>query len=205
MNAITTNASADAIVSIDEPRLETDLAYRFDFLCRFIGFGPEDIEAVHGAAKWLAPRLDDLVDAVYEHLFRFDATKRYFLIPGERFAGEMPASLDELTLDHEYIRFRKNHLKGYLRRLVTADYDAQMLIYLDFVGRIHTRGAGNLAIHVPLVEMTALMGFVSDALIATFFSLDVDDAVKERTIRAFQKLLWIQFDLIARHYTSEAI
>lgn len=40
--------------TINEARLESDLAYRFGYLTEFMGFGPEDIDAIHGAARsWL--------------------------------------------------------------------------------------------------------------------------------------------------------
>jgi hypothetical protein len=44
------------------------------------------------------------------------------------------------------------------------------------------------------------MGFVSDALVATISGLDVDDETKTKALRAFNKLLWLQNDLIVRHY-----
>ena len=34
---------------IDEARLETDLAYRVSYVTEFMGFGPEDIAALHAA------------------------------------------------------------------------------------------------------------------------------------------------------------
>ena len=40
---------------IDEGRLETDLAYRFEYLTEFIGFGHEDVSVILGAAPLLAP------------------------------------------------------------------------------------------------------------------------------------------------------
>jgi hypothetical protein len=64
---------------IDEPRLERDLNYRFDYLAEFIGFGEQDIAAIHGAAVEVAPRVPGLVEAVYEKLFSYDATKRHFV------------------------------------------------------------------------------------------------------------------------------
>ena len=41
---------------IDEPRLETDLAYRFQYLTEFMGFTEEDIKTIHGGAALLAWR-----------------------------------------------------------------------------------------------------------------------------------------------------
>ena len=40
------------------------------------------------------------------------------------------------------------------------------------------------------------------AILATILGLDLDDAKKTQTIRAFNKLLWLQNDLINRHYAS---
>ena len=75
-----------------------------------------------------------------------------------------------------------------------------MLGYLDFVGKVHTPRAGNAGANVPLVQMNALLGFVADALTVAIFGLGLDRAVILRTVRAFNKLLWLQNDLISRHY-----
>src|SRR5262245_3138541 len=154
---------AETLKRIDELRLEKDLAYRFSFLTEFMGFNLDDIEAIHEAANHLAPLVPALVDAVYVKLFSYDATKRHFVPRQFGYEGPTPADLDSLTLDHEQIQFRKTHLANYLTRLVTGAYDNKMVGYLDFVGKIHTPKAGNKDLRVPLVQMNALMGFVSDA------------------------------------------
>jgi hypothetical protein len=43
---------------------------------------------------------------------------------------------------------------------------------------------------------------VSDALIDTILGLDLDTETSNRTLRAFNKLLWLQNDLITRHYQA---
>jgi hypothetical protein len=53
---------------------------------------------------------------------------------------------------------------------------------------------------VPLVQMNALMGFVADAFIATIVGLNLPREAEVKALRAFNKLLWIQNDLITRHY-----
>lgn len=187
---------------IDEARLESDLAYRFGYLCEFVGFGAEDIEVIHGAAGLLAPLVPALVDAVYAKLQTYDATWRHFVPRQHGYEGEVPTTLEELTLDHAQIAFRKQHLGRYLERLVTAPYDLKLVEYLDGVGKMHTPGAGSAAINVPLVQMNALMGFVADAFNATILGFDIPADAKAKAIRAFSKLLWIQNDLIVRHYAS---
>lgn len=185
---------------IDELRLEEDVAYRFQYLQEFAGFGADDIAAIHGAAPLLAPIVPALVDAVYDKLHQYDATWRHFMPRQHGYEGPMPEKMEDLGMDHDQIKFRKLHLSRYLEALVTRTYDAKMLSYLDMVGKIHTPDAGNKEIVVPLVQMDALMTFVSDALIATICGLNLPRETEVATLRAFNKLLWIQMDLISRHY-----
>jgi hypothetical protein len=191
-----------ALRHIDERRLEQDLGYRFGYLSEFMGFSAQDDEAIHAMAPYLAPLVPQLVDAVYVKLFQYDATKRHFVPRQAGYEGEMPKDLATLNLDHPQIQFRKAHLATYLKRLVTDAYNHKMVAYLDFVGKMHTPKAGSKEINVPLVQMNALMGFVSDALLATILGLDLSGATKTNAVRAFNKLLWLQNDLIVRHYAA---
>lgn len=185
---------------IDESRLETDLEYRFGYLAEFMGFGEDDIAAIHGAAPVLGPVVPALVDAVYDKLFSYDATKRHFIPRQHGYEGPTPESLETLDQDHPQIQFRKQHLTKYLVRLVSEPYDSKMVGYLDLVGKIHTDRAGSKELDVPLVQMNVLMGFVSDAFVATILGLGLDRETETKTLRAFNKLLWLQNDLITRHY-----
>ena len=45
--------------TIDEPRLESDSQYRFEFLASFIGFGPEDVK--------LSPKEYDILEQLVIH------------------------------------------------------------------------------------------------------------------------------------------
>lgn len=187
---------------IEEARLETDLGYRYGYLTEFMGFTADDIAAIHGAAGLLAPLVPTLVDAVYDKLHTYDSTWRHFVPRQSGYAGEVPQTLEQLKMDHEQIQFRKQHLGRYLAALVTKPYDGKMVEYLDMVGKIHTPKAGSAALNVPLVQMNALMGFVSDAFVATILSFNLDRETEVRTLRAFNKLLWLQNDLITRHYAA---
>jgi hypothetical protein len=189
---------------IDEPRLEEDTVYRVGYLSEFMGFGPDDIAAIHGAAAHLAPLVPVLVDAVYDRLFSYDATKRHFVPRQSGYSGPLPENIEALAQEHEMIKFRKEHLGRYLVSLVTRDYDAKLINYLDMVSKMHTPKAGSAELDVPLVQMNALMGFVSDALTNVIFGLNLDRQTEVRTVRAFNKLLWLQNDLITRHYQAAA-
>ena len=188
------------MIAIDEAKLETDLSARFRYLTEFMGFGEADVAAIHAAAPALAPLVPGLVDAVYAKLHTYTATWRHFLPRQHGYTGEVPPDLAHLTPDHPQIAFRKQHLGRYLVALVTKPYDGKMVEYLDMVGKMHTDQAGSKQISVPLVQMNALMGFVSDALIATVLGLNLPRETEAATLRAFNKLLWLQNDLIVRHY-----
>jgi hypothetical protein len=185
---------------IDEARLEEDLGYRVSYLSEFMGFGEDDIATIQASATHLGPLVPAIVDAVYLKLFSYDATKRHFVPRQSGYDGALPSDVEGLTADHEMIQFRKNHLARYLVTLVTRPFDDKMLTYLDTVGKMHTPKAGSPDLDVPLVQMNALMGFVADALTGVLFSLALDRETEARAVRAFQKLLWLQNDLITRHY-----
>jgi hypothetical protein len=189
-----------AMKRIDEQRLEQDTLYRVSYVSEFMGFDADDITAIRASASRLAPLVPVLVDAVYEKLFSYDATKRHFVPRQSGYEGPLPESLEGLNLDHAMIEFRKAHLARYLVALVSREYDDKMITYLDMVGKMHTPSAGSADLDVPLVQMNALLGFVADALTNVLFSLEFDRATEVRTVRAFQKLLWLQSDLISRHY-----
>jgi hypothetical protein len=191
--------------TIDESRLESDLGYRFHYLAEFIGLADDDVAAIHAAAGPLGERVSSLVDAVYVKLFNYDATKRHFVPRQHGYDGELAADVGSLSLDDEVIHFRKLHLARYLAALVTRPYDAKMIQYLDFVGAMHTPSRGNPEIDVPQVQMNALLGFVADAINATIFNLGLDRETEIRTLRAFNKLLWLQNDLINRHYATASV
>ncbi|HEY2785559.1 MAG TPA: protoglobin family protein [Fimbriiglobus sp.] len=188
--------------TVDEPKLESDLSYRYAYLAEFVGFGPDDVTAIHAAAPALAPLVHGLVDAVYAKLYNYNATWRHFVPRQHGYEGVVPTDIAHLTPDHPQIKFRKEHLGRYLANLVTKPYDGKMVEYLDMVGKIHTDKAGSKQILVPLVQMTALLGFVADAFTATILGLGLDRGMEVKTLRAFGKLLWIQNDLIVRHYAK---
>ena len=189
---------------IDEERLESDLPYRYEYLTEFMGFSDEDIGMIQGLASKLMPRIPALVDATYEKLLSYSATARHFLPRQYGYDGKLPESLDALRQDTEQIQFRKEHLARYLKSLVGNPYDARMVKYLDVVGKIHTPKAGNKSIDVPLVQMNALMGLFADVMIETIHDLDLEPDQEWKSVRAVSKLLWIQNDLINRHYAAES-
>lgn len=187
---------------IDEQLLETDLAYRFEYLKEFIGFDETDVTAIRNTIPHFAPLINGLVDATYERLLNYDATARHFVPRQHGYGGAVPESIEQLTAEDNQIKFRKDHLQRYFMKLLGHSYDSKIVLYLDMVGKIHTPKAGNDLLDIPLIQMNALMGLISDKLIETYLELDIPNDQKFAAIRAFQKLFWIQNDFISRHYVA---
>ena len=186
---------------IDEAQLDTDIEYRYQFLAEFIGFGPDDVKAIQTFAPHLGPRIGELVDKTYQKLLAYDVTAKHFIPKQHGYDGDVPDDLTQIGPDHPQIQFRKDHLNRYFLQLIGRSYDAKMVQYLDMVGKIHTPQAGNKDIHVPLIQMNALIGLMSDMLLQAVAESPLDAATTLKTQRAFTKLLWIQNDLVQRHYS----
>jgi len=176
--------------------------YRFEYVAEFIGFDAEDASLIQAFAPHLGPRIGELVEKTYQKLLNYDATARHFVPRHHGHEGEVPSTAAELTQDHPQIQFRKDHLNRYFMHLIGRSYDAKMVQYLDMVGKIHTPGAGNKQISVPLVQMNALMGLLSDTMMEAISQSPLDSERRFKTQRAFNKLFWIQNDFITRHYTG---
>lgn len=189
---------------IDESKLETDSEYRYEYLAEFVGFGPDDVRLIQAAAPHIGPRIDELVERTYEKLLSYDVTARHFVPKQHGFEGDQPVNLAELDAAHPQIQFRKDHLNRYFLALIGRAYDAKMVQYLDMVGRIHTSKAGNKEINIPLVQMNALMGLLTDVVTDALIESSMDQNSTLKTIRALNKLMWIQNDFISRHYVTSA-
>jgi hypothetical protein len=185
---------------INEEQLQDDVQQRYEFLTEFIDFGPDDVKLIQASAPHIGPKIGEMVDQTYEKLLSCDATARHFLPRQHGCEDEVADDVSQLTASHPQIQFRKDHLNRYFVSLIGRSYDAKMVQYLDMVGRIHTSHAGNSEIHVPLIQMNALLGLVSDILTTALIASPLDDATTLRTVKAFQKLLWIQNDFVSRHY-----
>ena len=188
---------------IDEAALEQDVTARYSYLADFIAFDEQDAKLINASAGYLAPLIPAIVEKTYDKLLAYDATARHFVPRQHGYDGEVPNSLEMLSGDHPQIKFRKEHLSRYLMQLIGHAYNEKMISYLDMAAKIHTTKAGSKDIDVPLVQMNALMGLISDSLMEAILGLDLDADKKSSMLRAFNKVLWIQNDLIGRHYQPE--
>lgn len=96
--------------TIDEARLETDLDYRCEYVSGFMRFDADAIAALRAVGPKLADEVPAIADAMYQRLSEFECTWRHFVPRQSGYQGEVPASFEDLTLEHPQIAFRKQHL-----------------------------------------------------------------------------------------------
>ncbi|KAJ3244487.1 hypothetical protein HDU77_009897 [Chytriomyces hyalinus] len=195
------------IKNVDRDRLYTDIMYRYQYVSDFVGFDETDIKALKDAAPLIAPLVPVIADAVYDRLFSFDITKKVFLERGAGFHGHIAKNLAEMTTEDEQIKHRKNFLSKYLVKLVTAEYDAKFVKYLDYVGKIHTNTPDKKStINVEYVHVNALFGWLHGFLAETLNGLpelQANPAARGKALAALSKLLWIQNDFFAMYYVND--
>ncbi|KAG8696504.1 hypothetical protein FRC08_007109 [Ceratobasidium sp. 394] len=192
---------------IEPGALETDFCKRVEYITKFIEFGPADAAALRAAAPIIKQITNDTVDAVYEKLFSFDITRATFLSRNTGFEGKLAERLEEITHDHEQIKFRKDFLRAWMFKVFTADYtDIKTFEYLDKVGLMHTGPTAfthreqKAPLHVDYTHCALLLGHVHTILTKAVLARNLSSETTVETLAAINKVLWIQNDLFARHY-----
>ncbi|KAG0226116.1 hypothetical protein BGW42_003905 [Actinomortierella wolfii] len=192
---------------IERELLYTDAVYRFKYVASFMNFGQDDIDAIHAVAPGIKPLVPAVVDAVYNKLHSYDITWAFMAKRHEGFSpkSKVIENVQQLDINAEQIKFRKDMLSKYLARLVENPYDEKMIKYLEYVAKIHTDTPGKKSkINVDLIHCNALLGYVETVLMGGVNSLtDVDQETKNKAIAAFGKLLWIQMDFFIKYYCPE--
>ena len=195
------------------PSSLTSLPSRVSYLKSFLSFTSEDGAALRASAPLVAPLVPAILDAVYTKLLSFDITAKAFVPRQPGYRGTVPTSALDLTLDHPQIAHRKDFLKAYLVKLVSNEDwsdDSKFWLYLDTVGVMHTGVPGfkhrekRPELRVEYIHMGLLLGYVEDVVVKSVLATDgVDADTKGKVASAFNKLLWIQNDLFARHYVVD--
>ncbi|KAK5058879.1 hypothetical protein LTR84_011143 [Exophiala bonariae] len=199
---------------VDSNLIETDLPSRMEYLLDFLLWDPaKDGPLIEACKPVLAPIVNDIVDAVYDHLLRYDITAAVFA-PAQSQSSEKTEStkVQDLHRDHANIKFRKDFLKAYLVRLVSNhDWTAQSKFwsYIDMVGKVHTGSMDSglkhrkdrPALFVEYRDINLLLGWVENAVTDVVMGVEaLDVQTKLDILKALNKYWWIQNDLFARHY-----
>ncbi|KAI9739463.1 MAG: hypothetical protein M1818_005151 [Claussenomyces sp. TS43310] len=196
------------------PESLEDLPSRVAYLKSFLHFTASDVKALNSATPLIAPLIPGLLDAVYGKLLKYDITAAVFIPKNTDFEGETPKGLEDLSLEHPQIAMRKDFFKNYLVRLLfTSDFDdnSPFWKYLNNVGIMHTGRPGfkhresRPELRVDYIHMGLTLSYVSDVILNAVMKMD-DVPFEKRlaVVRAFNKVIWMQNDLFARHYINDA-
>lgn len=190
------------------------LPTRISYLSSFLSFQPSDGLAIQASKPFIAPLIPVALDLVYTKLLGYDITAKAF-VPrqSDQENGPSPTRPQDLSLTHEHILHRKNFLRGYLVKLVN-NYDwtptSPLWDYMDKVGIAHTGEPGfahrakKPGLRVEFMQLGLLLGFVEDVVVGLVLEMEgLDLKMKKEVILAWNKLLWIQNDLFARHYVVD--
>ncbi|CAE6461390.1 unnamed protein product [Rhizoctonia solani] len=197
----------------DRESLYTSLPERVSYLTSFLQFTESDADTLNEAALLLEPHIPDLVDHVYEHLFKFSVTKEVFMPRAGGHEGPMVADINNLTLEADQIKERKRFFSMYIKKLITSDYnDFRTWEYYDKVGKMHTGDAGlkhrklvgKDGLRVDHIHLSGLLGWTMDRVIVIVLRDETIPLSKRETIiRSLHKVMWIQQDLFSRHYVRD--
>ncbi|KAI0030371.1 Protoglobin-domain-containing protein [Vararia minispora EC-137] len=195
---------------IDPVLIRVSLEDRVRYLKDFIGFNRRDVEIIKQVAPVVSEIINDTVERLYANLFEFDITKKIFMERNDGFDGEIPERLEDLKLDSPQLIYRKVFMRTWCRRVLTADYSSgKVWTYMDKVGIMHTGAkafkhrAHVSPLHVPYRDCALTLGWVQNVLHTAILSVPEDQLSMQNKITAvtaFNKVLWIQNDLFARHY-----
>jgi len=201
---------------IDAKLIEIDLPARMQYLQDFLVWDPaKDGPLIQACKPVLAPIVNNVVDAVYDHLLGFDITAAPFAPAQSTDSASNSSSgakVQDLHRDHANIKFRKDFLKGYLVRLVSNhDWTPQSKFwaYIDMVGKVHTGSMDSglkhrkdrPALFVEYRDINLLLGWVENAVTDIVMGVEaLDVQTKLDVLKALNKFWWIQNDLFARHY-----
>ena len=179
------------------PSSLTDLPARISYLKAFQDFTDADGALIHDAGPLIKPLLPAILDAVYAKLLSYTITAKAFVPRQPGYQGEVPANVQELTVDHPQIAHRKHFLKAYLVRLVgNQDWGdhSRYWEYLDRVGIMHTGEPGfeyrrlKPELRVEYVHMGMLLGYVEDLMVNAILSAEeLDSKKKVEVVRALNK------------------
>ena len=184
-----------------EQKLETDPNCRFRYASEVIGLDDSDVNVMHRNRQLTESFVRDIVDRVYEKMFQFLPMKRHFTEQHHGFYGHVPARLQDVSLDDQLTQFRKRRLEEFLKKLSTARHDETFVVLLDMLGKMHTPTQGNPALSVPLMQVTVLLGFISDQFTLEVSKLKLKADERTALQRAYGKLFWVMNNMFIRHYT----
>ncbi len=166
-----------------------DPSYRWSHGKAVCGFTRRDWERIRDCEPILRPRLETIVDSLYERLLRFEPNER--LYRNER--GEP---------DEEVYQHRVEGFKRWLDRIFKARDDEQYRDYLRDVGLIHTSHLGFEDQFVDSFYLHPTFGILFDEIMGVLGEHLEDTTRLARAASGWQRLFLLQQDLMLQAYRT---
>jgi nitrite reductase/ring-hydroxylating ferredoxin subunit/hemoglobin-like flavoprotein len=164
----------------------------FRYMAEFVGFTEDDVRTIQQTRSLLERHLPEIVGAFYTHLLRYPPTRRFFL-------------KKDGTVDQEYLQLRMRHLSNFWMRTAEGVFDDDYARYVDYVGRAHTSHGADPNIYIAERYVIGQVGFMQHAISQALSQelRDVDDELEFRAVEAWDKLMMVLLELLARAYGRE--
>ena len=169
-----------------------DSGQYFRYMAEFIGFSDADAEAIRQTKPIIEKHLPDIVTKFYAHLLRYPPTRRFFL-------------KKDGSLNHDYLELRMRHLTNFWLRTAEAVYNDDYASYVDYVGRAHTARGADPNIYIAERYVIGQVGMMQHAISEALSRelRDGDPELEFRAVEAWDKLMMVILELLARAYGHE--
>jgi nitrite reductase/ring-hydroxylating ferredoxin subunit/hemoglobin-like flavoprotein len=185
---------ADAtVIATHAPQADGTQAGRyFRAMAEFVGFTQADADAIKQTAPIIEQHLGEIVGAFYAHLLRYPPTRKFFLKA-------------DGSIDQEYLELRMKHLTAFWMRTAGGVYDDDYACYLEYVGRAHTARGANPGIYIAERYVIGQVGFIQHAISMVLMQnlRDTDSKLADLAVEAWDKLLMVILEMLARAYREE--
>lgn len=173
-------------------RGQADAGRYFRHMMDFVGFSPADGRTIREAAIIIEKHIPSIVADFYANLLRYPPTRKHFLRP-------------DGSLDEDYLQKRMLHLTNFWRRTASGEYDDEYARYVDYVGRAHTSHGADPNIYIAERYVIGQVGFMQHAITRALSQElhEFDPDLENRAIRAWNMLMMVILEMLARAYETE--
>lgn len=164
----------------------------FRYMAEYVGFTPADAAVIRETRAIIAKHLPAIVGEFYTHLLRYPLTRSLFL-------------LADGAINEPYLVLRMRHLSNFWLRTAEGVYDDDYAAYVDYVGRAHTSHGADPNIYVPERYVIGQVGMMQHAISRAVSGelRDRDDDLEFRAVEAWDKLMMVLLEMLARAYGHE--
>ena len=153
----------------------------WDLQRRFVGLGPEDLDAMAATSEILLRNAADFVIAAYDHLREFPETAA---ILGW-----------EQEVDEEHLAERRRFFAVWMGRTIGLDLSADFARYLFHAGRLHA-GHGPRQVNVDDLFITGTMSLILGAFADWMHQARLDLATTTKALTGWNKYLLMQLQVM---------